>query len=148
MTNPDHPHDINLMRGAFISPLVVPLLAGIFFGVQALFIEGLGLFGLFQMPILFLLFGLPFTYAVTFVLVLPMAAFLRRRNTLSAERLCLWCTLIASPALEAYVSLLDGGYKPMHDLFWLIASLLGGLVSGITFCRIADVPRQSVTGRQ
>jgi hypothetical protein len=130
-------HEGSLKQGVSISPLVVPLVIRMAYGTVMLFQGDLG--GAFAMFFLCLMFGLPFTYTITFTLVLPMAIFLRNINALSSARLCLWCTLLAPVTFYAYIYLLNGGPERMPDLYGIIFSLLCGFISGVAFCLIARI---------
>ena len=129
----------SLMRAALISPLVVPFAFSLIYSTTVTFIEGASIEGFLGMFGIFLFFGLLLTYCVTFVLVLPMAIFLKKKNALSAVPLCLWCTLIGPVALYMYMSLLGGSLESTPDATKLVLPMLFGLVSGASFCAIAGI---------
>lgn len=85
-----------------------------------------------------MLFALPFTCTISFVLVLPMALLLSR-NSLSAIYLCLWCSLIAFPAFAIYMRILNSGSTREFNFLVITLTTLCGLCSGIIFCRIAKI---------
>lgn len=86
-----------------------------------------------------MLFALPFTCTINFVLVLPMVLLLNRINSLSAIYLCLWSSLIAFPAFAIYMKILNGGSTREFDFLAITLSTLCGLCSGIVFCRIVKI---------
>lgn len=130
-------YEENLKKGASISPLVAPLVIGIAYGTVILFQGDLS--GAFVIFLMYLMFGLPFTYIITFALVLPMAIFLRKLNALTSAGLYLWCTLLGPVTYYAYLYLLNGGSERTPDLYGIIFSLFCGFLSGVAFCRIARI---------
>ncbi|MDC4843750.1 hypothetical protein NQ911_17530 [Acinetobacter baumannii] len=137
MKNSEPQYKENLQMGASISPLVVPLVIGIAYGTVILFQGDIS--GAFAIFLMYLMFGLPFTYIITFALVLPMAIFLRKLNALTAAGLYLWCTLLGPVTFYAYLYLLNGGPEPTPNLSGIILSLLSGFISGVAFCLFARI---------
>ncbi|WP_242218480.1 hypothetical protein [Shinella zoogloeoides] len=96
-------HKRSLAFGGLIGPLVVPL------GMLPIMIIGeLSTADptgphLAMIFVALLVFALPFTYAVTWVLVVPAAIWLRRRQALSAFGLCAWCALIDPVTANVYL---------------------------------------------
>lgn len=130
-------HRESLKQSASISPLVIPLIIGIVYGTVIVF-QG-DITGAFAMFFLCLMFGLPLTYTITFALVLPMAIFLRKINSLTSLKLCLWCTLIGPVAFYLYIYLLNSEPERMFDIYGIIFSLICGFISGGAFCVIARI---------
>lgn len=135
-------HKRSLWRGALIAPWAVPVglalvlglagLIGMLFGPDGSPPPKIGdavglLFGI-------VIFGVPFTYLVTFVLVVPMALLLRSWQALSAARLCLWCALVAPATMYVYASLLKGQPEKILTVPGLAMGAGFGLISGIAFC--------------
>ncbi|MCO8088337.1 hypothetical protein [Acinetobacter indicus] len=117
-------------------PFVVTILANLILSEDFQVPELTQLFGFL---LIIMLFALPFTCTINFVLVLPIALLLSRINSLSAIYLCLWCSLIAFPAFAIYMRILNGGSTREFDFLAIILTTLCGLCSGIVFCRIAKI---------
>jgi len=135
-------HKRSLWRGALISPWVVPVGLALVLGV-------LGLIGSivtseehvpadlgagFWLLLLIVVFGVPFTYIVTFVFVVPMVLLLRSLKALSAARLCLWCALLSPSTMYAYAWLLKGQPEKVLQPLGLAMGATYGLISGAAFC--------------
>lgn len=142
MTQAGKRHERSLALGAMISPWTVPGgLPLLFIALELVVgghddIPGSQIAGVFAA---FLLFGLPFTYAVTLVLVVPMAVWLRRWQALSAVRLCSWCTLLGPTTMYAYAWLLRGQPAKIIELDGILLSASYGLASGIVFCLASGI---------
>ena len=133
----------NPIKATLISSLVAPLPFVVMILVNLISMENFQLFVFIQilgLVLAIMLFALPFTFTINFVLVLPIALLLRRINSLSSIYLCLWCSLIAFPAFSIYMRILNGE-SPSREFNFLIIFLttLCGLCSGIVFCRIAKI---------
>lgn len=143
MKKNDIQHHGSLIKATLISSLVAP------FPFVATVLANFILMADFQLteyiqtflgfPLLIMLFALPFTFTINFVLVLPMALLLRRIHSLSSIYLCLWCSLIAFPAFATYMRILNGGSTREFDFLTITLTTLCGLCSGIVFCRIAKI---------
>ena len=146
MKKNDIQHPGSLIKATLISSLVAPLPFVATMLVNLILIESFQLSELIQaLGLLFaiMLFALPFTCSINFVLVLPMALLLSRINSLSAIYLCLWCSLIAFPAFALYMRILNGGSTREFDFLAITLTTLCGLCSGIVFCRIAKIRLKS-----
>lgn len=143
MRKNDIQHQRSLIKATLISSLVAP------FPFIATVLTDFMLTGDFQptelieiflsFPLLIMLFALPFTLTINFVLVLPMALLLHRISFLSSIYLCLWCSLIAFPAFAIYMKILNGGSTKEFGFLIITLTTLCGLCSGIVFCRIAKI---------
>ncbi|TCM67337.1 hypothetical protein EC844_109109 [Acinetobacter calcoaceticus] len=142
MKKNDIQHPRSLIKATLISSFVAPL------PFVATVLANLIMMEDFQLPELIqtlglllaiMLFALPFTCTINFVLVLPMALLLSRINSLSAIYLCLWCSVIAFPAFAIYMTILNGGSTREFDFLAITLATLCGLSSGIVFCRIAKI---------
>lgn len=135
-------HERSLALGALISPWTIPVGFPLLFIALELVVGGQDgipssqIAGVFAA---FLLFGLPFTYAVTLGLVVPVAVWLRRRQALSAVRLCLWCTLLGPTTMYAYAWLLRGQPAKVIELDGILLSACYGLASGVVFCLASGI---------
>lgn len=140
-------HKRSLWRGALISPWVVPVGLAVLLGIIALIAS---LFGAANDPpsqpgvvvgvlLLIILFGVPFTYLVTFVFVVPMALLLRAWQALSAARLCLWCVLVGPATMYAYARLLNGQPDKVLSPLGIAMGASYGLISGAAFCIASGV---------
>ena len=130
-----------------MAPWVVPIGLGLLLAMIGL-VAGLGVtddhpppqpsvvLGIFLMVILF---GVPFTYLVTFLLVVPMALLLRALGVLSAAALCLWCTLLGPTTMYAFAWLLKGQPEKVLELEGLAMGASYGLISGVAFCMASGV---------
>lgn len=135
-------HKRSLWQGALWAPLAVPL------GFPVCVIIHDHLWGpgeispnfFAELLMLFALFGLPFTYAVTLILVMPMAVWLRAKNALSSVRLCAFCALLGPITFVGYIGILKGELRLPKE-FWQVMSMLAafGLISGIIFCLAAGI---------
>jgi len=141
-TDPLMQHKRSLWRGALISPWVVPVGLALFLGAFALVGRLVGadehppplpgvVAGLF---VLIILFGVPFTYLVTFVCVVPVALLLRARQALSTARLCLWCALMGPVTMYAYARLMNGQPDKVLAPLGIAMAASYGLISGAAFC--------------
>lgn len=142
MKKNDIQHPESLIKATLVSSLVAPLPFVVMILVNLIVMEDFQLSGLIQILGLLLaimLFALPFTCAINFVLVLPMALLLSRIKSLSAIYLCLLCSLIAFPAFAIYMRILNGGSTRELDFLAITLTTLCGLCSGIVFCRIAKI---------
>lgn len=143
MKKNDIQHQASLIKPTLISSLVAPLpfvatvLANFILMADFQLTEYIQTF--LGFPLLIMLFALPFTFTINFVLVLPLALLLRRINSLSSIYLCLWCSLIAFPAFAIYMRILNGGSTKEFDFLAITLTTLCGLCSGIVFCRIAKI---------
>jgi hypothetical protein len=132
-------HKRSLAFGGLIGPLVVPL------GMLPIMIIGeLSTADptgphLAMIFVALLVFALPFTYAVTWVLVVPVAIWLRRRQALSAFGLCAWCALIGPVTANVYLRALAGEIGSVESVTYLIWASFG-LVSGAAFCLASGIP--------
>lgn len=135
-------HKRSLWRGALISPWVVPVGLALVLGMLALIGK---LFGasdapqsmpgvVFGMLLLIVFFGVPFTYLVTFVFVVPVVLLLRRWQALSAARLCLWCALVGPVTMYAYAVFLKGQPDKVLTPVGIGMGASYGLISGAAFC--------------
>ena len=135
-------HARSLALGGLVSPWTVPAGLPLLFIVLDLVAGGQGsipnseIAGVFAA---FLMFGLPFTYAVTLILVVPVALWLRRRQALSAARLCLWCILLGPITMYGYAWLLGGRPGELLEPEGLLLSAAYGLASGIVFCLASGI---------
>ena len=132
----------NPIKATLISSLVAPLPFVVMVLVNLISMENFQLSIFIQMlgiVLAIMLFALPFTCIINFVLVLPMALLLSRINSLSAIYLCLWCSLIAFPAFGMYMRMFNGGPTREVDFLAITLTTLCGLCSGIAFCRIAKI---------
>lgn len=132
----------NLIKATLISSLVAPLPFVAMVLAKIILMENFPMSELIQTLGFFLiimLFALPFTCTINFVLVLPMVLLLIRINSLSAIYLCLWSSLIAFPAFAIYMNILNGGSTREFDFLAITLSTLCGLCSGIVFCRIVKI---------
>ena len=132
----------NLIKAILVSSVVAPLP----FIIATICIGSLGDFQLtqfiqllFSVSLLIMLFAVPFTLTINFLLVLPMALLLRKINFLSSIYLCFWCSLIAFPAFKIYMTIPNNGPTQKADVLIIVLSTLCGLCSGIIFCRIAKI---------
>lgn len=132
----------NLIKATLVSSVVAPLP----FIIATICIGSLGDFQLtqfiqllFSVSLLIMLFAVPFTLTINFLLVLPMALLLRKINFLSSIYLCFWCSLIAFPAFKIYMTIPNNGPTQKADVLIIVLSTLCGLCSGIIFCRIAKI---------
>lgn len=123
--------------GDLISPWIIPLLLIALLAAAAALSEA-PRWQFLQALSLVLLFGIPFTYAVTLALVLPMAIILRSRNALSTVTLCLWCAFLGPVTLQLYTSLLLGRIL-LPDWDAIPMPALYGLLSGLGFCLISGI---------
>lgn len=133
-------HKRSLWKGALISPWVAPVGLALVLGVGLI----VSLFGAEAQPpswgagigilLAVILFGVPFTYIVTFVFVVPMALLLRAFKALSAARLCVWCTLLGPSTMYAYAWLLKGQPDKVLEPLGLAMGASYGLISGAAFC--------------
>lgn len=142
MKKNDIQHPGSLIKATLISSLVAPLPFVATMLVNLILIESFQLSELIQalgLLLAIMLFAVPFTCSINFVLVLPMALLLRKINSLSAIYLCLWCSLIAFPAFMIYMRILNGGSTREFDFLAITLTTLCGLCSGIVFCRIAKI---------
>lgn len=130
--------EVKLLRAALISPLTVPLFLGIGLATLAL-INQSNINYAFFVFIMAQIIGLPFTYSITLILVLPLALILRRQNALYRMIIISFCALIAPPLLHIYRSVLTGIAEPFFQPFWLILPMACGFVSGMVFCKIARI---------
>lgn len=130
------------MLGALISPWAVPLglpfLWYLYIAATRGFV-GASLQEIIEFVALYLVLGLPLTYAVTLALVLPMALWLRRRWALSAARLCFWCTPLGPVTLPGYLWLIGGRTQSMFELDRVLLASACGLASGIVFCLVSGI---------
>lgn len=132
----------NPIKATLISSLVAPLPFVVMVLVNLISMENFHLSVFIQMlgiVLAIMLFALPFTSIINFVLVLPMALLLSRINSLSAIYLCLWCSLIAFPAFSIYMRILNGDSTTKIEFLAIILTTLCGLCSGIVFCRVAKI---------
>ena len=132
----------NPIKATLISSLIAPLpfLAAIL--ANFILMEDFHLLEFIQVLgflLIIMIFALPFTCIINFVMVLPMALLLSRINSLSAIYLCLWCSLIAFPAFGMYMRMFNGGPTREVDFLAITLTTLCGLCSGIAFCRIAKI---------
>ena len=135
-------HPESLIKATLVSSLVAPLPFVAMVLVNVIVMDDFQLFVFIQilgLVLAIMLFALPFTCAINFVLVLPIVLLLRRINSLSAIYLCLWCSLIAFPAFAIYMRILNGGSTRALDFLTITLTTLCGLCSGIVFCRIAKI---------
>lgn len=143
MKKNDIQHQGRLIKATLISSLIAPLPFVANFLINIILMEDFQLSESIQtllaFPLLIMLFALPFTCTINFVLVLPMALLLRRINSLSVIYLYFWCSLIAFPAYAIYMSILNGGPTQEFDFLVKTLTTLCGLCSGIVFCRIAKI---------
>lgn len=133
-------HQRSLWWGALIAPWIAPL----GFPTALLFSDFLSQ-GAARSPTLsdaaqfiftFVVLGLPFTYLVTIVLVVPMALWLRTRNDLSSLLLCAWCAVLGPVTMYAYQAILNTqGSSVAEVLTWAGC----GLMTGIAFCIVSGV---------
>lgn len=140
-------HKRSLWRGALISPWVVPVGLALLLGIAALIGS---IFGTDEhvpsepgvvvgLLILVVVFGVPFTYLVTFVCVVPVALLLRSLHALSAARLCLWCGLLGPVTMYAYAWSLKGQPEKILEPLGLVMATSYGLISGAAFCMASGV---------
>jgi hypothetical protein len=140
-------HKRSLWRGALIAPWVVPVCLALLLGVIGLVSFLVGADDHSPPPpgaavgilLLIILFGVPFTYLVTFVFVVPMALLLRARQALSAARLCLWCALVGPVTMYAYATLLNGQPDKVLSPLGITMGASYGLISGVAFCLASRV---------
>ena len=126
----------NPIKATIISSLVAPLP----FIVKVFIADSILITELSGYLLVIMVFALPFTLVINFVLVLPIALVLGRTNYLSSIYLCLWCSLIAYPAFTIYLGMLTSGLPTkVFDFPFIIPTTLCGLCSGIVFCRIAKI---------
>lgn len=135
-------HKRSLWRGALISPWVVPVGLALVLGVLGLIGSLFGPEG--HVPsdwgagigllLLIVIFGVPFTYLVTFLFVVPMTLLLRAFNALSAARLCLWCVLLGPSTMYVYATLLKGQPEKVLQPLGLAMGASYGFISGAAFC--------------
>jgi hypothetical protein len=92
-----------------------------------------------EILLMFIFFGVPFTYLVTFLLVVPMALFLRAYNALSSLRLCLWCMVLGPLTMWVYAWLLSGQPSKVLELSGVLFTSAYGLISGASFCALSGV---------
>ncbi|MFC2249992.1 hypothetical protein ACETRX_10240 [Labrys portucalensis] len=135
-------HERSLALGALVSSWTVPAGLPLLFVVLDLLAGGQDgipdsqIAGVFAA---FLMFGLPFTYAVTLILVMPVALWLRRKQSLSSARLCLWCILLGPITMYGYAWLLGGRPGELLEPEGLLLSAAYGLASGIVFCLVSGI---------
>ncbi len=140
-------HKRSLWRGALISPWVVPVGLALLLGVIWLVGSLVGAGDHDPEPpgavagflLLIILFGVPFTYLVTFVCVVPMALLLRARQALSTARLCLWCALLGPVTMYAYARFMNGQPDQVLKPFGIAMGASYGLISGAAFCLASGV---------
>lgn len=146
-TDPLPQHKRSLWRGALISPWVVPVGLALVMGLIGLITA---IFGTDPDPglqwrvclgIMFLIvmFGVPFTYLVTFAFVVPVVLLLRKWHALSAARLCLWCIVVGPVTMYAYASLMKGQPEKILEPLGLTLAASYGLISGAAFCKLSGV---------
>lgn len=140
-------HKRSLWRGALISPWVVPVGLALVLGILGLIGN---LFGAndgppslpgaaFGLLLMIVFFGVPFTYLVTFVFVVPIALLLRAWHALSAARLCLWCALVGPVTMYAYAVFLKGQPDKVLTPAGIAMGASYGLISGAAFCWASGV---------
>ena len=137
----------NPIKATLISSLVAPLPFVVMILVIFISMENFHLFEFIKMlgfGLVIIIFALPFTCTINFILVLPMAILLRRINSLSSIYLCLWCSLIAFPAFSMYMRILNGSSTTKVEFLAVALTTLCGLCSGIVFCRIAKIPLKPI----
>ena len=142
MTIKAYQHTRSLWKGALISPLIVPLCMCIY--LVAFFIGctdevSIAVFYDLRLPLFAIMcIGGFFTYSITFVLVVPMALWLRRKQALSSVRLCIWCAALGPVTLFLYARLLNGSSAEIkyEEVLFGIGC---GLCSGIVFCAASGV---------
>ena len=143
MKKNDIQHPESLIKATLISSLAAPLPFVVMILVDFILMDDFQLTEFIKIflgfPLLIMLFALPFTFTINFILVLPMALLLRRINSLSSIYLCLWCSLIAFPAFAIYMRILNGGSTSEFYFLTITLTTLCGLCSGVVFCRIAKI---------
>lgn len=141
-------HKRSLWRGALLSPWVVPVGLALLLGIAGLIGMLFGADDHAPAPSIgsaiglllgIVLFGVPFTYLVTFALVVPMALLLRKWQALSAARLCLWCAIVGPATMYAYAWFLKGQPEKILTPPGLAMAASYGLISGATFCWASQV---------
>lgn len=140
-------HKRSLWRGALISPWVVPTGLALLLGIIGL-VASFGLTDEHLPPergvvlgivLMVIVFGVPFTYLVTFLFVVPMALLLRTLRVLSAATLCLWCILLGPTTMYAFAWLLKGQPEKVLEPLGLAMAASYGLISGAAFCMASGV---------
>lgn len=142
MKKNDIQHPESLIKATLISSLVAPLPFVAMVLANLILMENFQLSELIQILGLLLaiiLFALPLTCTINFVLVLPMTLLLSRINSLYAIYLYLWCSLIAFPAFTIYMRIFNGESTREFDFLTITLTTLCGLCSGIVFCRMAKI---------
>jgi hypothetical protein len=132
-------HKRTLWRGALISPWVMPVGMPILVLVAEFLTDGTIDAHAGEIILMFLFFGVPFTYLVTFLLVVPMALFLRAHNALSSVRLCVWCMLLGPLTMWGYAWLLSGQPSKVLELSGVLFTSAYGLISGACFCAASGI---------
>jgi hypothetical protein len=91
----------------------------------------------FRFWTLHFLVGLPFTYIVTAVLVMPMTLWLRKQQALSSIRLCAWCAAVGPLFAASFIALRHGmaGFAGNGSRDLLIVACYG-LAVGVAFCAV------------
>jgi hypothetical protein len=142
-------HQRSLGWGAVIAPWVAPLGYPILLLFTDFLSEGAArassLSDAIPFVFTFLVLGLPFTYGVTLVLVVPMALWLRANNKLSSVVLCVWCAVLGPVTMFAYQSVLNvpsGSFEEV--LTWAGC----GLITGVVFCALSGVRFLGWSGSQ
>ncbi|MEB3754232.1 hypothetical protein [Acinetobacter sp. MD2(2019)] len=140
MKNNEIQHQGSLKKATLIASLIAPLPFIVEILVFVMMDFHLStLVAMFGILLGIILFAVPFTLTINFVLVLPMALLLRKINYLSSVYLCFWCSLIAFPAFAMYMRILNGESIRNLDFLTITLTTLCGLCSGIVFCRIARI---------
>jgi hypothetical protein len=132
-------HQRSLWRGGLIAPWIVPLGVPILYLFTEFFSEGAGsptLSNASQLIFAFVLFGVPFTYFVTFVFLVPMALWLRAKNSLSSILLCAWCAILGPATMFTYGSFLNSRGLSFVEV---LTGVGYGLITGIAFCTLSGV---------
>ena len=140
-------HKRSLWRGALISPWVVPVGLALVMGLTGIITAIFGVVdeaGLqwrvcLGLMVLIVCFGVPFTYLVTFLFVVPVVLVLRKWQALSAARICLWCVLVGPVTMYAYAWLMRGQPEKILEPLGLSLAASYGLISGAAFCKASGV---------
>jgi hypothetical protein len=133
-------HSRSLWWGAAIAPWIAPVGFPIVLLFSDYFSQGAGnaqtLSDAAQFILTFVVLGVPFTYGVTLVFVMPMALWLRANHKLSSRLLCAWCAVLGPVTMYAYQSLLN---VPAGSITEMLTWAGCGLMTGVVFCWVSGV---------